>query len=748
MANRTNDIIYNNYDQYTGEMFTTTIVTEWYDGTPMSDLKVDNAVYFKNKPELGGGYSKRNFSGSAYASWFGVSPDREDNYVALQLAIDTCSELAVANGVIKISNSIVIRNKIKFYGENGGTSIIEKTNYITSGLPPVIPPSDAGEGVSWNMDVDGVLIILNPDSSYLNNVLVKNLTFRHSASLYSNMSVEHRPKCFGVYTPFLSSSQFEDVITSWNGTGYLGQSNFLMTFKKCRFEENQIGGFAILTGSSLTIDSCYAKNCKVWGWDVGAGYSTLISCGADGIGRQNTASATTLPAEFIYKIRSTISLIDCGSENSKGTMFHITGTGGKAATVNGFHMYNYFGVYAAEKLPVVKLNAGAILNMTSTWLNPIRTSASPLNMNMVDLGDNAKLVINNAQITPAITTSNIILAPGSSLIWIDNGTIHQFAGESSTLFKYSLSSQWGINLTNLKWDSGNYFTLRDGEGHNKHIWVSGSEGLIRVADMKPSSDTDGFVLGHTPYSRIFNSPDTFRLGTYRFWITATGVVMYKDGVPSTEIDGTVLSNNYNSTWSGKTLLTLGGYKFWVVSGTGEVRYKLGVPTTELDGVSLTTFDSTALVKGKIKLAGDLAGTADLPTVPGLALKLSTAGGTMTGKLTLSSSIPSLDNDAVRLTDLVKRRKNVLLTNVSSFSSPQSDLIFRFTGSVCVIQLTSPATGSGFEYYIINRGTGNITINSTGGLNDIDTNGILSATATIVPGGTIKLVSDGFKWVSV
>lgn len=40
--------------------------------------------------------------------------------------------------------------------------------------------------------------------------------------------------------------------------------------------------------------------------------------------------------------------------------------------------------------------------------------------------------------------------------------------------------------------------------------------------------------------------------------------------------------------------------------------------------SATIPDATTTVKGKVKLAGDLAGTADLPTVPGLALKESSS----------------------------------------------------------------------------------------------------------------------------
>jgi hypothetical protein len=56
----------------------------------------------------------------------------------------------------------------------------------------------------------------------------------------------------------------------------------------------------------------------------------------------------------------------------------------------------------------------------------------------------------------------------------------------------------------------------------------------------------------------------------------------------------------------------------------------------------STPDATTLVKGKVKLAGDLAGTADLPTVPGLAAKEATANkGTANGYAPLdgTSKVP-------------------------------------------------------------------------------------------------------------
>ena len=46
--------------------------------------------------------------------------------------------------------------------------------------------------------------------------------------------------------------------------------------------------------------------------------------------------------------------------------------------------------------------------------------------------------------------------------------------------------------------------------------------------------------------------------------------------------------------------------------------------TDIDGLVAGTPDATTSTKGKIKLAGDLGGTADLPTVPGLANKANTS----------------------------------------------------------------------------------------------------------------------------
>ncbi|MBP6183266.1 hypothetical protein, partial [Flavobacterium sp.] len=62
-------------------------------------------------------------------------------------------------------------------------------------------------------------------------------------------------------------------------------------------------------------------------------------------------------------------------------------------------------------------------------------------------------------------------------------------------------------------------------------------------------------------------------------------------------------------------------------GTSDIKYPSAKAVKDyVDGsIAIATIpDATTTVKGKIKLAGDLGGTADLPTVPGLANKENTA----------------------------------------------------------------------------------------------------------------------------
>ena len=78
-----------------------------------------------------------------------------------------------------------------------------------------------------------------------------------------------------------------------------------------------------------------------------------------------------------------------------------------------------------------------------------------------------------------------------------------------------------------------------------------------------------------------------------------------------------------------------------------------IATTEFvtGAVALATItDATTTAKGKLQLAGDLAGTADAPTVPGLSLKAPIASPTFTGAVTapIYASTPQALTDAATI----------------------------------------------------------------------------------------------------
>lgn len=75
MANRIGDIIYNVYDRYTGGSINMRTVVDWWDGTRMTDSRVDGVIYFKVPTSLGGGYALRVIEGAMQASWWGVKGD-------------------------------------------------------------------------------------------------------------------------------------------------------------------------------------------------------------------------------------------------------------------------------------------------------------------------------------------------------------------------------------------------------------------------------------------------------------------------------------------------------------------------------------------------------------------------------------------------------------------------------------------------------------------------------------------------
>jgi hypothetical protein len=101
-------------------------------------------------------------------------------------------------------------------------------------------------------------------------------------------------------------------------------------------------------------------------------------------------------------------------------------------------------------------------------------------------------------------------------------------------------------------------------------------------------------------------------------------------------------------------------------GTSDIKYPSAKAVKDyVDGsIAIATIpDATTTVKGKIKLAGDLGGTADLPTVPGLANKENTAN---------KSAVTTLGNSDV-LFPTQNAVKTYVDTNISTVNSANNTL---------------------------------------------------------------------------
>ena len=110
----------------------------------------------------------------------------------------------------------------------------------------------------------------------------------------------------------------------------------------------------------------------------------------------------------------------------------------------------------------------------------------------------------------------------------------------------------------------------------------------------------------------------------------------------------------------------------------------------------STPDATTTVKGKLKLAGDLSGTADLPTVPGLANKQNTLTETnfgsfingLTAKNTLVDADEVVSDDSA---DSNKAKKTSWLNVWTNFLKPKADALYATISNLALKQDFATAT---------------------------------------------------------
>jgi hypothetical protein len=304
MANRINDIIYNNYDRYTGEMFTATVVTTWHDGTVMTDAKVDNAIYFKNTVANGGGYSIHNGFKSTkeidirryglladgtlrtisqtlpyvtLAQVQSINPsatlsNSADWYIiSLMLKILPINSTILLNGFFVVDQEIIIkRGKIKLLGINSDN--VDSGNRLKTIIKQIKPNADLfrvieGDGTSAQFGVGLIDYFYMENLRCLGTMTATNLSgdgisFNQNANLGTCINWNFKEVSFGSfkngfrhYSGSINDFFFDkcDFSANFNNGMFLNgnntnQTNYF-TFLNCGFS---INGYDFVAGGIVT----------------------------------------------------------------------------------------------------------------------------------------------------------------------------------------------------------------------------------------------------------------------------------------------------------------------------------------------------------------------------------------------------------------------------------------------------------------------------------------------------------------
>ena len=139
-------------------------------------------------------------------------------------------------------------------------------------------------------------------------------------------------------------------------------------------------------------------------------------------------------------------------------------------------------------------------------------------------------------------------------------------------------------------------------------------------------------------------------------------------IPITDVTGAAPINS--PTFTGTPSLPTGTTA--ITQTSTDNSNKLATTAFVQQVTSAGVIDASTTEKGKLKLAGDLAGTADLPTVPGLALKANTA--TVTSSLALKEDASNKSNAALGTSTTLFPTQSAVKTYVDAQNTDASSSI--------------------------------------------------------------------------
>ncbi|HEY8959067.1 glycosyl hydrolase family 28-related protein [Chitinophaga sp.] len=251
---------------------------------------------------------KRIVDSVVNVQWFGANGlGTQDDYTALQNAINAASAVYIPAGNYIISKPLRIQSGKTIIGENNQKSMITKTTNNTLG------------GSVPDLDVDAIMVIDPAGTGYAVGVKIQDLKLLTTAAL---------PCEYGIYFPRTQFTHLENVEVWKCKYGIFTQNTFqsrfiaiLCTHVDYGFTWQPVSETSI-SGTSCTFERCWALEVKRRGYNLtGLQYSNLLNCAADHLGEDE--SDTGESSSYYFERCIGIALSACGTEDLKGRVLAI-----------------------------------------------------------------------------------------------------------------------------------------------------------------------------------------------------------------------------------------------------------------------------------------------------------------------------------------------------------------------------------------------------------------------------------------
>jgi hypothetical protein len=293
-----------------------------------------------------------------------------------------------------------------------------------------------------------------------------------------------------------------------------------------------------------------------------------------------------------------------------------------------------------KKISVASLFSGVSPQVNADW-NATSGAAQILNKPVINLNQKA----NRGEFTGTGTNNNSLNRQvGTGGIYNDN--LNQYDGT------FNVNSNQASNNPNSSfnrnWQNGNQGAFNSNQ-------LQGTTPFNYNLHQGQNAFNDNISVSNSTFER-YNSPTDDYTGDL--------VQFQKKGVLTSRINHLGEFTTPKITITGKTAndILLGD------GSTTRLKTINGASILGNGDISITANvnDATSTLKGAVKLAGDLGGTADLPTVPGLALKAPLNSPSFTGMPVVPTAIAGTSNGQAASTAFVS----------GFFNSKDSDIVHK------------------------------------------------------------------------